>query len=214
MKFKNHIQSQINQKEVKPSHDTWNRIQARMENQPSINVIENSSKKWWTVAAVIVGLVVCTTVYFSMNSNQNSKELVKEKIDNSSVPLIKDESVNEESNKIEQDRGLEIVNSEAKNDFLNESIREAQKELVSNKSSEIKRIDESQIHQKSSLENEIQQNQKSIEIVINLDTVNTKQKKKVNYVDPNMLLYSIENKEALKENNNQKKRIAVVDLNK
>lgn len=214
MKFKDYIQSEINQKEVKPSHDTWNRIQARMENQPSINVIENSSKKWWTVAAVIVGLVVCTTVYLSMNSNQNSKELVKEKIDNSSVPLIKDESVNEESNKITQDRGLEIVNSEAKNDFLNESIKEAQKELVSNKSSEIKRIDESQTHQKSSLENEIQQNQKSIEIVINLDTVNTKQKKKVNYVDPNMLLYSIENKEALKENNNQKKRIAVIDLNK
>ena len=219
MKFKHYIQSEINQKEVEPSHDAWDRIQARMENQAPAVVIEKSSKKWWAIAAAVIGLAVCTTVYFSMNNETNVPQIVNESTDseikNSSETSPQEHSATEILNQIEEFQDTEMVESKSNPTSSPQPMKEEKEQMVSNQSSESNITEEPQQQsiQKPALATGLKQTQAPMQMATNLDTVKLK-KKKGNYVDPNMLLYSIENKEALKETQKEKTRVAVIDLNK
>ena len=219
MKFKQYIQSEINQKEVEPSHDAWDRIQARMENQSPAVVIEKSSKKWWAIAAAVIGLAICTTVYFSINNETNVPQIVNESTDseikNSADTTLQKETTSEILNKIEEFQDTEMVESKSNQTTSPQPLVEEKEQMVSNQNSESNITQETpqQTIQKPALATGLKQTQAPIQMATNLDTVKVK-KKKGNYVDPNMLLYSIENKEALKETQKEKTRVAVIDLNK
>lgn len=220
MKFKEYIQSEINQKEVEPSHDAFDRIQARLGNQQKV-VPQESTSKWWAIAATVVGLAVCTTVYFLQdNSSNQSIQLTQQ--ENTNQPIIEDDSdVNElekeinqtelATNSKEQSVPTKSTNS---NHPTEEVIEKSSTELANNTPIQTEyqevNVSVSKI-EKPTLASGFKQNQK--QLATNLDTVKVN-KKKGNYVDPNMLLYSIENKDALKETNNQRSRVAVIDLNK
>lgn len=220
MKFKQYIQSEINQKEVEPSHDAWDRIQARMENQAPVVVIEKSSKKWWAVAAVVIGLAVCTTVYFTLeNKNAPSKfvnEDTKTVIENPSNPSIVEQSSTELLNAIKEAQQTEIVESKTKVSSTVHEMENDEKQIVLNQTTEINTTVEpqNQMIQQPALTSSLKQSSTPQQMATNLDTVKVSPKKKGNYVDPSMLLYSIENKEALKETQKEKTRVAVIDLNK
>ncbi|WP_322971578.1 hypothetical protein [Faecalibacter sp. LW9] len=217
MKFKHYIQSEINQKEVEPSHDAWDRIQARMENQAPVVVIEKSSKKWWAIAAAVIGLAVCTTVYFSMNNETNVPQIVNEsavpEIKNSSETSPQEHSATEILNQIEEIDNREMVESKSNPTSSPQPMKEEKEQMVSNQNSDPNITEE--LQQQSIQKPALATGLKPVpqQMVTNLDTVKVK-KKKGNYVDPNMLLYSIENKEALKETQKEKTRVAVIDLNK
>ena len=217
MKFKHYIQSEINQKEVEPSHDAWDRIQARMENQASVVVIEKSSKKWWAIAAAVIGLAVCTTVYFSMNKDTNVPQIVNEstvpEIKNSSETSPQEHSATEILNQIEEIDNTEMVESKSNPTSSPHPMEVDKEQMVSNQNSEsnITEQPQQQSIQKPALATGLKPVPQ--QMATNLDTVKVK-KKKGNYVDPSMLLYSIENKEALKETQKEKTRVAVIDLNK
>lgn len=217
MKFKQYIQSEINQKEVEPSHDAWDRIQARMENQAPAVVIEKSSKKWWAIAAVVIGLAVCTTVYFSMNKDTNVPQIVNEstvpEIKNSSETSPQEHSATEILNQIEEIDNTEMVESKSNPTTSPQTMEVEKEQMVSNLNSESKITEQPQQQsiQKPALASGLKPTPQ--QMATNLDTVKMK-KNKGNYVDPSMLLYSIENKEALKETQKEKTRVAVIDLNK
>lgn len=217
MKFKQYIQSEINQKEVEPSHDAWDRIQARMENQAPAVVIEQSSKKWWAIAAAVIGLAVCTTVYFSMNNETNVPQIVNEstvpEIKNSSETSPQEHSATEILNQIEEIDNTEMVESKSNPTTSPQTMEVEKEQMVSNLNSESKITEQPQQQsiQKPALASGLKPTPQ--QIATNLDTVKMK-KNKGNYVDPSMLLYSIENKEALKETQKEKTRVAVIDLNK
>ncbi|MBF0597809.1 hypothetical protein [Faecalibacter rhinopitheci] len=217
MKFKQYIQSEINQKEVEPSHDAWDRIQARMENQAPAVVIEKSSKKWWAIAAAVIGLAVCTTVYFSMNNETNVPQIVNEstvpEIKNSSETSPQEHSATEILNQIEEIDNTEMVESKSNPTTSPQTMEVEKEQMVSNLNSESKITEQPQQQsiQKPALASGLKPTPQ--QIATNLDTVKMK-KNKGNYVDPSMLLYSIENKEALKETQKEKTRVAVIDLNK
>lgn len=217
MKFKQYIQSEINQKEVEPSHDAFDRIQARLKNQPEIVVEKSTTKKWWAVAAAVVGLAVCTTVYFSMERENHQPEIVNQEnnstIEKSSDSKVKEQTSTEILNQIEAQQEPKITNSKPTSTPFTESVSEEKEQMVSNQNQESKVVEEtqSQTIQKPALATGLKQ--APVQMATNLDTVKVK-KKKGNYVDPNMLLYSIENKEALKETQKEKTRVAVIDLNK
>lgn len=218
MKFKEYIQSEVNQKEIEPSHDAFDRIQARLGNQQEI-VLQKSTTKWWAIAATVIGLAVCTTIFFTQNKTQNT-EFVSHDLNAVKDTISTNETV-EDNSKINSGNEVQLVeksNSKADAETKVESLKrdnsESDIQIAVQPTKEI-------IQEQPKVANPIQvpnlatglksnQNQ----IATNLDTVKVNPKKKGNYVDPNMLLYSIENKESLKESNNQKSKVAVIDLNK
>lgn len=221
MKFKEYIQSEVNRKEYEPSHDAWDRIQARMENQAPVVVIEKSSKKWWAIAAAVIGLAVCTTVYFSMTKDNFQPEMVinhenNSKIKKSSNSKLEDQTPVEILNQIEEQQESKIANSKSISTPVSESVSEEKEQMVSNQVQDSKGLEDNrpQTIQKPAIANGLKSIPVPQQVATNLDTVNVKQKKKGSYVDPSMLLYSIENKEALKETQKEKTRVAVIDLNK
>lgn len=219
MKFKEYIQSEVNQKEVEPSHDAFDRIQARLNNQSEIVVEKSSTKKWYAIAATIVGLAVCTTLFFTQNKTQNT-EIVSTEVETKNDVISSKESIEDQS-KIEIENEVQLVEKSTlkeKEDIKVEPLKSENSEPIieiavqSTKEIEQEKPKVSNPIPTPSLANGFKQNQ--TQIATNLDTVKVNSKKKGNYVDPNMLLYSIENKESLKESNNQKSKVAVIDLNK
>ena len=220
MKFKEYIQSEINQKEVEPSHDAFDRIQARLGNQQEI-VPQKSATKWWAVAATVIGLAVCTTIYFTQNNSSDQAVQFTQQDD------VHPSAVEDENSVVEtsiQDQQMILADATSKESVPVKSNESAQstEEVIEKASPEIANTTPTQNVEveknvvspkieKPALANGLKQN--PTQLATNLDTVKVN-KKKGNYVDPNMLLYSIENKEAIKETNNQRSRVAVIDLNK
>ena len=218
MKFKEYINSEIQNNEVEPSHDAFDRIQARLNNQPE-QIVVQSSKKWWAIAATVIGLAVCTTVYFSMQDDQTIEiQMVKDvndidpKANENNEP--KEVSNQEIEHKVEQNNESILANSNSKEVQSSNIDREEKEQIASNHSQELKTDQPQQKIEKPALATGFNQSNSGKDLATNLDTVKVKTKKKGNYVDPNMLLYSIENKESLKETNNQKTKVAVIDFNK
>jgi len=204
MKFKSYIKSEINQKEVDPSHDSWDRIQTRLQSQPTI-IEKSNSFNWWFIAAVIIGLLATSTMYFIQKNND---------------ALIEQNFVKEQNNELKQEEQNVLENpisstSEEK-EIVSQSINK-QSKLVEN-TDKNRKVESLEKTEKSnvSIENKeiVFKGIPETKIAVNIDTARVNPKKKSNYVDPNMLLYSIENKEALKETNNSKSKVTIIDFNK
>ena len=204
MKFKNHIQSQINQREIEPSHDAFERIQARLVNQEKPKINSKVNYKMWSIAAVVVGLLISVTIYFNQE-NKAQTLMVKQQIKTDDNKLERDIESSTQLNQTKEEQ-LVVNNSEAKKSAI-------KSENSTNKVESSIGISSTKIESESVTE-PIIENPKILITATNLDTLKVTPKKKANYTDPNMLLYSIENKEALKETNNHKTKVAVIDLNR
>lgn len=204
MKFKNHIQSQINQREIEPSHDAFERIQARLVNQEKPKINSKVNYKMWSIAAVVVGLLISVTIYFNQE-NKAQTLMVKQQIKTDDNKLERDIESSTQLNQTKEEQ-LVVNNSEVKKSAI-------KSENSTNKVESSIGISSTKIESESVTE-PIIENPKILITATNLDTLKVTPKKKANYTDPNMLLYSIENKEALKETNNHKTKVAVIDLNR
>ena len=204
MKFKNHIQSQINQREIEPSHDAFERIQARLVNQEKPKINSKVNYKMWSIAAVVVGLLISVTIYFNQE-NKAQTLMVKQQIKTDDNKLERDIESSTQLNQTKEEQ-LVVNNSEVKKSAI-------KSENSTNKVESSIGISSTKIESESVTEPIIEK-PKILITATNLDTLKVTPKKKANYTDPNMLLYSIENKEALKETNNHKTKVAVIDLNR
>ncbi len=205
-KISNYIKDDLENRELNPSHDAWDRIQARMDVAPSP---QKSNFKWWLSAAVVALFTVSTSIYlFSNQSKDNeSKEFVNHQEQNNPQQIQSDsntvhssESILANNEKIDSSKKeVEIQTQEEKKPIQHGKVQVAINEESQQVEMAFPTKKETIVEKKEDLKSEAQP-KKNIAANTTLDSVKVNKKKK-NFVDPNMLLYSIENKENLKESN-------------
>ena len=205
-KISNYIKNDLENRELKPSHDAWDRIQARMDVAPSP---QKSNYKWWLSAAVVALFTVTTSVYLFTNQSKNDepKELVNHQEQNNPQQIQSDsntvhssESILANNEKIDSSKKeVEIQTQEEKKPIQHGKVQVAINEESQQVEMAFPTKKEAIVEKKEDLKSEAQP-KKNIAANTTLDSVKVNKKKK-NFVDPNMLLYSIENKENLKESN-------------
>lgn len=205
-KISNYIKDDLENRELNPSHDAWDRIQARMDVAPSP---QKSNYKWWLSAAVVALFTVTTSVYLFSNQSKNDqpKEFVNhqeksnsEKVQLDSNTIHSSESILANNEKIDSSKKeVEIQTQEEKKPIQHGKVQVAINEESQQVEMAFPTKKEAIVEKKEDLKSEAQP-KKNIAANTTLDSVKVNKKKK-NFVDPNMLLYSIENKENLKESN-------------
>ena len=204
-KISNYIKDDLENRELNPSHDAWDRIQARMDVAPSP---QKSNYKWWLSAAVVALFTVTTSVYLFTNQSKNDepKELVNhqeksnsEKVQSDSNTIHSSESILANNEKIDSSKEIEAQPQEEKKPIQHGKVQVAINEESQQVEMAFPTKKEAIVEKKEDLKSEAQP-KKNIAANTTLDSVKVNKKNK-NFVDPNMLLYSIENKENLKESN-------------
>ena len=204
----NYIKEDLEKRELNPSRDSWDRIQARMDVAPPV---QKSNFKWWLSVAVVAMFMVSASVYLFVN-HQKETEITTDFVKNTDQKII--DSVKHNAETI-SDSTEHILTKKKKVDSSKEVEAVAPKE-------------EKQVVQKGKVQVAVNKETQQIELSLpkktspvaekkeavvedlvpkrtlvansGSDSIKNNKKKK-NFVDPNMLLYSIENKENLKESN-------------
>ena len=204
----NYIKEDLEKRELNPSRDSWDRIQARMDVAPPV---QKSNFKWWLSVAVVAMFMVSASVYLFVN-HQKETEITTDFVKNTDQKII--DSVKHNAETISDSTEHILANNE-KVDSSKEVEAVAPKE-------------EKQVVQKGKVQVAVNKETQQIELSLpkktspvaekkeavvedlvpkrtlvansGSDSIKNNKKKK-NFVDPNMLLYSIENKENLKESN-------------
>ncbi len=200
-----HIFNELEQRELNPSHDAWDRIQARMDVAPIQQ--SQSNFKWWLSAAVVAIFTVSTSVYLYINQTDANVEAVNQPVQNtvdssiSNHDEIVDKHTDELANNEKNDSATKIEQVQPKTE--KQVVQKGKVQIAVNK--EMNQVELSIPKSTSVVEKKeiIKENlvpKQSFVASNSLDSIK-KLKKKKNFVDPNMLLYSIENKENLKESN-------------
>lgn len=205
-KISNYIKDDLENRELKPSHDAWDRIQARMDVAPSP---QKSNFKWWLSAAVVALFTVSTSIYLFSNQSKDDqpKEFVNHQEQNNPQQIQSDsntvhssESILANNEKIDSSKKeVEIQTQEEKKPIQHGKVQVAINEESQQVEMAFPTKKEAIVEKKEDLKSEAQP-KKNIAANTTLDSVKVNKKNK-NFVDPNMLLYSIENKENLKESN-------------
>lgn len=205
-KISNYIKDDLENRELNPSHDAWDRIQARMDVAPSP---QKSNFKWWLSAAVVALFTVSSSIYLFSNQSKDDqpKEFVNHQEQNNPQQIQSDsntvhssESILANNEKIDSSKKeVEIQTQEEKKPIQHGKVQVAINEESQQVEMAFPKKKEAIVEKKEDLKSEAQP-KKNIAANTTLDSVKVNKKKK-NFVDPNMLLYSIENKENLKESN-------------
>ncbi|MDM1297563.1 hypothetical protein HXZ94_03480 [Empedobacter falsenii] len=204
-KISNYIKDDLENRELNPSHDAWDRIQARMDVAPSP---QKSNFKWWLSAAVVALFTVSSSIYLFSNQSKDDqpKEFVNHQEQNNPQQIQSDsntvhssESILANNEKIDSSKEVEIKPQEEKKPIQHGKVQVAINEESQQVEMAFPKKKEAIVEKKEELKSEAQP-KKNIAANTTLDSVKVNKKKK-NFVDPNMLLYSIENKENLKESN-------------
>ena len=213
MKKKDNISSYIKEdlekRELNPSHDAWDRIQARMDVAPPAE--KKSNFKWWLSVAAVTMFTVTTSVYLFIN-HENQSETNNEFVSHPIQKII--DSTNLDNETIHDSTEAMLANNEKMDSSKQEEIVEKKPEkqvvqkgnvqvAVNNVTQQIELSIPKKSTTVSDKKEEIKEElvpKRTLVANNSLDSIKTNKKKK-NFVDPNMLLYSIENKENLKESN-------------
>lgn len=205
-KISNYIKDDLENRELNPSHDAWDRIQARMDVAPSP---QKSNFKWWLSAAVVALFTVSSSIYLFSNQSKDDqpKEFVNHQEQNNPQQIQSDsntvhysESILANNEKIDSSKKeVEVQTQEEKKPIQHGKVQVAINEESQQVEMAFPTKKEAIVEKKEDLKSEAQP-KKNIAANTTLDSVKVNKKKK-NFVDPNMLLYSIENKENLKESN-------------
>lgn len=217
-KIEQHIQSQLSERSLNPSENSWSKLYQMMnEEKPQAKTIR--FPKWWMMA--VAASVVIFFSIFLVNSFQEIEETTPQitgaKKISDEISTVKNEIISEEI----QTETIQI--NEKSNSNKTEIAKSDVKfkgEINSNKNSEIIPIPVN--HEKTSEITLIQQElklpepKKQEEIAVNSEPENQlkSETKKSNYASPDMLLYSVENNQAVSESNNDKSRLVIIDFNK
>ena len=194
-KISNYIKDDLENRELNPSHDAWDRIQARMDVAPSP---QKSNFKWWLSAAVVALFTVSTSIYLFSNQSKDDqpKEFVNHQEQNNPQQIQSDsntvhssESILANNEKIDSSKKeVEIQTQEEKKPIQHGKVQVAINEESQQVEMAFPTKKEAIVEKKEDLKSEAQP-KKNIAANTTLDSVKVNKKNK-NFVDPNMLLYS------------------------
>lgn len=214
-----HIKSQLDERNLNPSESSWEKLSQMLdEEKPQAKTIR--FPKWWTIA-IAASVVVCISI-FVMNPFEQTKEAQIQIVDTKKVSSEISTDKNEMSSEEIQPGNIHANEKSVSNKTqLVESDSKSEIRIKSKQNSEI--IQTPVIQEKTSEVNLIQQElklpeiKKQEEIAVNSETEKKSKpevKKKTNYTNPDMLLYSVENNQAISETNNDNSRLVIIDFNK
>jgi len=204
-KLEHNIQNQLENREIPVSENAWDRLQEMMD-EPEVSVKKSSTRKLWFPLSIAASVVFLVGIYWDSNADVDTN--VKE------IQVVNLEIKNEIPQNLEEINSPEINQTK-------EIIQEEKIVLISNSQSKFQGS-KSKIEPKDNLiqpilevEMPMEISQKNEEIPTLVIQKEPKQEleQKPNFVDPEMLLYSIENNNAVKQSKSEN-RIVIKDFNK
>lgn len=216
--LENTIKNQLEKRELSVSENAWERLAQMMdeENQPkeekSLKVKKMNRNLWISLAiAASLALIVGVVWNFNQPSTHQLSRLNRTPIELNSkdfkfpVPLENSNEFRSEVQKIEEVYYVE-------NRMNSKSPDSSESNLPKNITLETPITSEKLAEQKEDFNLSSPTVDAPVEVVVQSENQNEKEKKK-NFVDPEMLLYSIENNEAVKQSGNSGK-LVLIDFNK
>lgn len=199
------IKNQLSQKKIQPSLAAWGKLEKMLDQEKHA---ENKTKKTWMPWSVVASVVMILTVVLVFNNKPKSSvqqeiqpvvvnhETVNTEISDSQNSITRNQEVNEEAKTI-------ITQNIANNETVVEAIEQPR-----NRVTEI--VAENELIESDKTENnEIQQ-----EILIGYQKDSVKIiKKRPDFVDPEMLLYSVEHNQSIQKQESNSK-LVIIDFNK
>lgn len=213
-----HIKSQLNEKKLTPSESSWDKLSQMMdEEKPQGKSMK--FPKWWTLA-IAAAVVICISV-FVMNpfeqTNENHIQIADTKKVSPETSTENNEIISEEIQPENVQTNEKLISNKT---ALAQSDSKPEVKIKSKQNSEI--IQTPTVQEKTPVVNLIQQElklpevKKQEEIAVNSEPEKKSkpEKKKTNYTNPDMLLYSVENNQAISETNKDNSRLVIIDFNK
>ncbi|SMC33817.1 hypothetical protein [Moheibacter sediminis] len=214
-----HIKSRLDERKLNPSEISWDKLSQMLdEEKPQTKTIR--FPKWWTIS-IAASIVVCVSV-FVVNSFEQTEEIPVQITD---TKKVKSEISTEKNEIISEEIQPENIQTNEKSiSNKTELVQSNSKPEVKIKSKQNSEIIQTQtVQEKIAETNLIQQElklpevKKQEEIAVNSEPEKKSKpeaKKKTNYTNPDMLLYSVENNQAISETNNDNSRLVIIDFNK
>lgn len=216
--LENTIKNQLEKRELSVSENAWERLAQMMdeENQPkeekSLKVKKMNRNLWISLAiAASLALIVGFVWNFNQPSTHQLSRLNRTPIELNSkdfkfpVPLENSNEFRSEVQKIEEVYYVE-------NRMNSKSPDSSESNLPKNITLETPITSEKLPEQKEDFNLSSPTVDAPVEVVVQSENQNEKEKKN-NFVDPEMLLYSIENNEVVKQSGNAGK-LVLIDFNK
>lgn len=213
--LENNIKKQLENREIPVSENAWDKLSEMIEVKPKERKIKS-----FLPLGIAASVAVLMGIFLGMNYLNNERTTETE--NSSKIVLVKPEIIeNKEVEKNVLDELTTVQNPEftKKNTSVNSEYSEKSNETptIAIAKSEPKEIQlenvqvyfEEKINERDELQQELREEPV---MALNTDSI-SKPKSKTNYVDPEMLLYSIENNQAVQEKNSGS-RVVIIDFNK
>ena len=206
--LENNIKNQLENREILVSENAWEKLRDMMDEKP----VERKIKPWFWIG-VAASVAVIIGLFFGLNYLDPESEA---QIGNPTQIVIQktNQPVEVISNEIEiAQHEVEIEIQPHEIQYANhlkqtEILKSSKKEIWVDNSNENQVVEEII---KEYTEPKVGQNEEPV-MVLNTDSI-SKPVKKANYVDPEMLLYSIENNQAVQQKNSGS-RMVLINFNK
>ncbi|RPD96449.1 hypothetical protein EGM88_08760 [Aureibaculum marinum] len=88
-KFEQHIKKELNQREIQPSDNAWDKISKRLD---SPKKKKKSSYLWLGIAASFAGLLIISTIYFNYDTTRTDDTNILVKTNKENIETIENES--------------------------------------------------------------------------------------------------------------------------
>ena len=100
-KFEKHIKKQLEEREIQPSADAWNKIKDQLDPSPEANT---KGYLWYGIAAGFIGVLLVSLLYFG--SNKTAMEAKEQIVVTPNVMRQEQSSENNKEVKIDKDKPL------------------------------------------------------------------------------------------------------------
>lgn len=210
MKLERKVKELMEQRVEKVSPDAWERLENMLAEEKKNSGINISNRRLGLFAASVVLIVCLVLVPFSRNQEKENIVVNTPKKEITQPSLQEQPQIKKEEQEIRTNES---------NSFKKQAIEEQVIEEHRNEKSEFSLM----------VQNEIEDFRDSNELLLEIDSVKVweelpknetqlvfeeiKETKKMEFVDPEMLLYSIENNESVKQVKS-KESLVFIDLNK
>jgi nitrogen fixation-related uncharacterized protein len=210
---KHTIKNQLNEREITVSDNAWDRLQEMMD-EPQKSAPKSRKLKVWKPLSIAASVVLLIGLFWGLDSQaEKDSPLVASQTKNKEILIKTQDSQNIARIPVQEDLYAETsVSTEqmltktetskvsnSKNTDTNSSIKMEKSEVFSQP--EMNQPEITQILPEPSTK------------LVHQEEVRLEEKKKLNYVDPEMLLYSVENNEAVKQSKSSS-RLVLYDFNK
>lgn len=209
-----HIKSELSQRTLKPSENAWEKLSKMLdEEKPKAKTISFTKWKMFLVAASItVFFTVLGLILIQQPAAENTIQVVGSEINSNEVNVINSEIIPEE---IHPKENQVNSNPNSEKSEVQLAVIPVKTEKKSNPVQKTESLKTVQLQEKTEFIAQLPeiQNQEEIAAVGNPEPESKPEEKKTNFVNPDMLLYSVENNQAITESNSNT-RLVLFDFNK